>query len=207
MPRPRRNSSRPSSRRTRRARRTVFVLTSRTAARSRAGGRRSPGPASPSAIARRISAATCSCRGIGSDLSILTSTTGARQSSIMVLAPPRPPRLEPEPDALIEEARQRQRRRRRLVGTALALALAVGAAVFGLVDRIGGSSSSPTAAGAPIAPGCPVAPAPHFGSLGAVAYMRGRVLRVVDLASGKDRMLASLAASSNHVAWSPDGRW
>ena len=39
---------------------TVFLLTPRTAARSCAGGRRSPGPASPSAIARRISAATCS---------------------------------------------------------------------------------------------------------------------------------------------------
>jgi hypothetical protein len=39
---------------------TVLVLTPRTAARSLAGGRRSPGLASPSAIARRISAATCS---------------------------------------------------------------------------------------------------------------------------------------------------
>jgi hypothetical protein len=38
--------------------RTVFVLTPRTAARSRAGGRRSPGFASPSAIARRIAEAT-----------------------------------------------------------------------------------------------------------------------------------------------------
>jgi hypothetical protein len=56
-PRPRRNSSRPSSRSRRRERRTVLVLTSRTAARSLAGGRRSPGLASPSAIALRISAA------------------------------------------------------------------------------------------------------------------------------------------------------
>jgi len=38
MPRPRRNSSSPSSRITRRARRMVLVLTSRTAARSLAGG-------------------------------------------------------------------------------------------------------------------------------------------------------------------------
>src|SRR4029079_12580152 len=51
---------------------TVFVLTPRTAARSRAGGRRSPGFASPSAIARRISAATCSKSSVGSCLSILT---------------------------------------------------------------------------------------------------------------------------------------
>ena len=42
------------------ARSTVFVLTPRTAARSFAGGSRSPGFASPSAIARRISPATCS---------------------------------------------------------------------------------------------------------------------------------------------------
>jgi hypothetical protein len=60
MPRPRRNSSSPSSRSSRSARRTVLVLTPRTAARSFAGGRLSPGFASPSAIARRISAATCS---------------------------------------------------------------------------------------------------------------------------------------------------
>jgi hypothetical protein len=44
----------------RRARRTVLVLTSRMAARSLAGGRRSPGCASPLAMVRRISAATCS---------------------------------------------------------------------------------------------------------------------------------------------------
>jgi len=53
MPRPRRNSSSPSSRNRRRARRTVFVLTPRTVARSLASGMRSPGRASPSAIARR----------------------------------------------------------------------------------------------------------------------------------------------------------
>jgi hypothetical protein len=44
----------------------AFVLTPRTAARSRAGGSRSPGFASPSAIARRISAATWSWRSTGS---------------------------------------------------------------------------------------------------------------------------------------------
>ena len=60
MPRPRRNSSSPSSRSRRSERSTVLVLTPRTAARSLAGGSRSPGLASPSAIARRISPATCS---------------------------------------------------------------------------------------------------------------------------------------------------
>jgi len=39
-------------------RRTVFLFTPRTAARSFARGRRSPGLASPSAMARRIRAAT-----------------------------------------------------------------------------------------------------------------------------------------------------
>jgi hypothetical protein len=63
IPRPRRNSTSPSSRRSRNARRTVFALTPSTVARSRAGGRRSPGLASPSANARRIWAATCSWSG------------------------------------------------------------------------------------------------------------------------------------------------
>ena len=58
-PCPRRNSSSPSSRSMRRARSTVFVLMPMTAARSRAGGSRSPGCASLSAIARRICAAAC----------------------------------------------------------------------------------------------------------------------------------------------------
>jgi len=46
----------PSSRSSRNARRTVFTFTLSTAAKSFAGGSRSPGFASPSAIARRISA-------------------------------------------------------------------------------------------------------------------------------------------------------
>lgn len=69
-PRPRRNSRSPSSRRIRSARNTVFVFTTpSTAARSRAGGRRSPGFASSSAMARRISAATCSWRASRSETS------------------------------------------------------------------------------------------------------------------------------------------
>ena len=71
IPRPRRKSRSPSSRNARNARSTVFVFTARTAARSRAGGSRSPGLASPSAIARRISAATCSCRSSGPSRSIV----------------------------------------------------------------------------------------------------------------------------------------
>jgi hypothetical protein len=58
MPRPRRNSSRPSSLSMCSARRTVFLFTPSTAAKSLARGRRSPGLASPSAMARRIRAAT-----------------------------------------------------------------------------------------------------------------------------------------------------
>jgi hypothetical protein len=53
MPRPRVKSSNPSSRRTWSARITVFLLTPITAAMSMAGARRSPGDASPSAMARR----------------------------------------------------------------------------------------------------------------------------------------------------------
>src|SRR3954468_15171686 len=145
MPRPRRNSSRPSSRRARSARSTVFVLTPSTAARSLAGGSRSPGFASPSAIARRSSAAACSCSRVGSRRSILTRNmvlcivAQSRQSVVTVLSPPRPPtRDDPrtaeerrrEQEALIKEARERARRRRErwtaLVLLALLLAVATG---------------------------------------------------------------------------------
>ena len=47
-------------------------VTPSTAARSLAGGSRSPGLASPSAMARRISPATCSWRSVGSDSLTLT---------------------------------------------------------------------------------------------------------------------------------------
>src|SRR5690606_24614514 len=66
MPRPRRNSRTPSSRSSRRARRTVLGLTSSWAAISLAGGTRSPGARSPSATARRMPPASCSCSGAGS---------------------------------------------------------------------------------------------------------------------------------------------
>ena len=60
LPRP--VSRRPSSRRSRMARRTVLVFTPSTPAKSLACGMRSPGRASPSAIARLMFAATCSCK-------------------------------------------------------------------------------------------------------------------------------------------------
>jgi hypothetical protein len=44
---------------------TVLEFTPSTLAMSRAGGSRSPGFASPSAMALRTAAATCSCRGTG----------------------------------------------------------------------------------------------------------------------------------------------
>ena len=66
-PCPRRTSSSPSSRSTRSARRTVLAFTWRTAASAFAEGSRSPGLISPSAIARRISAATCSKSANASD--------------------------------------------------------------------------------------------------------------------------------------------
>ncbi len=65
-----------------RARRTVLAFTPRTLARSRAGGRRSPGPASPSAITRRMSAATCSWRRVG-----LPGSTWRPSIVLIILAP------------------------------------------------------------------------------------------------------------------------
>jgi hypothetical protein len=104
---------------------------------------------------------------------------------------PSPPQLDPDPEALIEEARQRQRRRRMIVGGALGVALATGAALFLVVDRVDGSGRSRTPADAPIAAEHPSAPEPRFGSLGAVAYVRsdrpGLELRIVE---GTDRILA-----------------
>ncbi len=81
-PRPLRNSRRPSSRSWRKARSTVLELTPSTAARSLAGGMRSPGPASPSAIARRRWPATCSCNGAG-----LVGSTWISKMVIPTLSP------------------------------------------------------------------------------------------------------------------------
>jgi WD40 repeat protein len=124
----------------------------------------------------------------------------------MIAAPPTPPRLEPDPGAaVIEEARRHRRTRRRRVAAASLLALMLGVALFVVIDRSDGSNRPGAAAGAPIAAGCPSAPATHVGSLGAVAYIRSGRLRVVDIASGTDRVLARV--SPGPVNWSPDGRW
>jgi len=77
-----------------------------------------------------------------------------------VAAPPRPPSLppsrQPDPDALIKEARDRQRRRRRMIGFVLALLIAAGAIGYG-IDR-GGGSSSPTGAKPGASPSSPSTP-------------------------------------------------
>src|SRR5829696_1886311 len=142
IPRPRRNSSSPSSRRRRSARSTVFVLTPSTAARSRAGGRRSPGFASPSAIARRISPATCSWSSVRSWRSTLTPimmlaivASSHASDAVTVTAPPRRPREAAPADlealeALIEEARRRARRRRQRNGVAALIAGVTAAGAF-----------------------------------------------------------------------------
>src|ERR1700738_3236308 len=108
-----------------------------TAARWRAGGRRSPGLASPSAIARRICAATCSCRRAGSSRSILTSSivpvivAHQNAGAEMITDPPAE-----APDAgVIEEAGARQRRQR-AAGAAIALVVA---AVVGILAGFSGS--------------------------------------------------------------------
>ena len=53
--------------------------------------------------------------------------------------------------------------------------------------------------------GCGSAPDFRAGRLGAVAYVHLGALHVVDLASGRDRALARVAAQP--IRWSPDGRW
>jgi photosystem II stability/assembly factor-like uncharacterized protein len=78
-----------------------------------------------------------------------------------VATPPRPPSLppsrQPDPDALIKEARDRQRRRRRrMIGLVLALLAAGGAVGYG-IDR-GGGNSSPTGAKPGASPSSPSAP-------------------------------------------------
>ena len=60
-----------ATRRSLRSANTVLEFTPSTFAMSRACGSRSPGLASASAIARRIAAATCSCKGTGLSESIL----------------------------------------------------------------------------------------------------------------------------------------
>ncbi len=157
--RPRPISMSPSSRSSRSARRTVLRLTPRTAARSQAWGMRCPDSASPSAIARRIAAATCSCSRVGS---LRSSRNPARSASTdggalsltplirltivvsMVLidgAARRPPRSLRwgALAGLFEDAWARERRRRRWL---LALVLLATAAVLVATLDDGGHRSS-----------------------------------------------------------------
>src|SRR5579859_1269330 len=200
MPRRGRISSRPSSRRARSARRTVLVLTPITAARWRAGGSLSPGFASPSAIARRISAATCSCRCAGSSRSMLTpSNVPSRVAHYVAVQTPPAPRSTPDPgieDGVIEDARARQRRYRR-IGWALAAAVvSAGALIAGLVGGGGGagrhangqpsnSPPFPPATGSTVVPKLP----------GALAVGPNGELYVAD--AGREQILRRL----------PDGRF
>lgn len=101
------------------------------------------------------------------------------------------------------EARHRGRsiRPRRRAGVAVvACVTALGLPLIGLsgLGRIwpaggGGTCRAPAPSTAPI------------GTLGAIAYLRDRALRVVDLSTGLDRSLA--AGAIGNVRWSPDGRW
>src|SRR5665213_3313964 len=153
MPRPRRNSSRPSSRKVRSARSTVLWLTPRTAARSRAGGSRSPARASPSAMARRTWAATCSCSGVASDGSScsdnmmpLMLAPSDMKGWLVDAAKVQDAAAGLRGDVLIEEARRRQRRRRKLLTLLMLIVLVVAGVSAAIVVRHGASRGA--AAGA-----------------------------------------------------------
>src|SRR5438876_1894367 len=58
---------------------------------------------------------------------------------------------------------------------------------------------------------CTAAPAFKPGRLGAVAYLRGHRLQLVDLSTGKDHALTTVQPQAQNpypaLEWSPDGRW
>jgi hypothetical protein len=102
------------------------------AARSRAGGNRSPGHASPEARARRISPATWSCSATASVRSTLASIIVLCIVALCIVAVP--DETLPPTEVLIPEARRHQRRRYlRTAITAVLAALVVGALVVGAV--------------------------------------------------------------------------
>ncbi len=106
-------------------------------------------------------------------------------------------------DGLLERA-GRRRRRRRIGAATTALLLATAGVVFvGLAFR-----GSPHHGASGVA--CGPAPSLSTGPLGAVAYVRGDELHVVDLATRRDRVLVAKGGSQladGPVRWSPDGRW
>jgi hypothetical protein len=154
----------------------VLALTPSSAARSFACGIRSPGPASPSAMARRIAPATCSCSSVGSLRSSRSSprSTSAEDSSrglkelmktiIVASMPtltesdtsleaplsPRHAHLFEALKLLFKEAKQRERRRR-LRWLTLFVAVIVTAGVASGIAYASASSSANNAHGSPVA--------------------------------------------------------
>jgi hypothetical protein len=120
----------------------VFVLTAVTAASRRAGGSRSPGSASPSAIARRICAATCSCRSAGPSRSILTSGIVP-----VIVARHMAAWSDRIRWRVIGRARSRQRRERGVVAAVAVCAAVVGAIVLPSAVGEGGSRPASAVAG------------------------------------------------------------
>lgn len=100
---------------------------------------------------------------------------------------------------------RRSGRQGRVRAAALALGLMLAAAGPVLL-----AEAFPQRAAAPGASVCGTAPAPLLGPLGAVAFVRGDELLVVDLTTGVERTLASgeaVTTGSASVRWSADGRW
>jgi dipeptidyl aminopeptidase/acylaminoacyl peptidase len=124
-----------------------------------------------------------------------------------VITPPipttQPPLLQPDPDALIKEARDRQRRRRRKVGlAALVLAAGVGTAL-GIVYGTGGGRSAVVR----IANG-PTVNVAAFAHQGRLAFVSRNSLWVVDGATRSLRKVATPAGLHPlRPSFSRDGKW
>ena len=131
-----------------------------------------------------------------------------------VAAPPRPPNpgdpLEherPDPEALIEEARERARQRRRKYTALATLVALVGVAAFAIFDRV---AHSQTASPAPSArPG-----APAGAARSQIAFSRNlagcscdghKELHVMNPDGSGQRLLARETGLGD-MAWSPSGR-
>ena len=165
-PWPRRNSSRPSSRKARSARSTVLVFTPRTAAISRAGGRRAPGRASPSAMALLMAAATWSCNRAGSERSMLTSNMVPITIASMHRIPVADGPIVTQgllAGGVVDQARRRQRHRR-VVSAAVLASVGMSALGYGLASpRYLGNPAAPLPAPKLIAPSAMLATGPALG--------------------------------------------